>query len=79
MEHMAALTWRAEAISFALGVFAHPERDEVTAGGVTPGPRVERDRVADLRAVLHPHGKVREALENGFLLRKHGLLLLCCR
>ena len=82
MEHMTALARRSEAISFALRVLVDPKRDEVTAGGVASRPRVERDRAADPRAVLHPYGKVNEPLEDSLLLCEQStvaLLLDICR
>ena len=77
LEDMTALARRGKAISLALVVGAHPERDERPAGGVAALVRLELDHPAVLCALLHPDRKVREPLEHGVLLLDHDLDLRC--
>ena len=77
LEDMTALARRGKAISLALVVRAHPERDERPARGVAALVRLELDHPAVLCALLHPDRKVREPLEHGVLLLDHDLDLRC--
>ena len=74
---MPTLTRRPQLEPLALLVRADPERDERAPCRVAALPRVQRDALAEARAILHPDGEAGEPLEDGFLFVEHGLLLFC--
>ena len=65
-----------EAERLRVRVRADPQRDELAPRRVPPCARLELDRLAVPRAVLHPHGDARQPLEDGLLLVDHDLHLL---